>query len=124
MYFQFLLRSFSPQPVNVLYNIESMPYNVIWRRVLEPINNVLKDTELQSPKEALKIDFCKENCDERLSGLLAEIGVTGMLEASDYNLLQMMAPFSGKIVDSYCGNSRTAPLTAVFSSYYDLVNLL
>lgn len=47
-----------------------------------------------------------------------------MLKASDYDCVKMVVPVLGEIVDSCCRNSRMAPVTSVFSSFSDLVNLL
>lgn len=92
-------------------------YSAIPRCVLELINDLLRDTELQSSLKVLRIDLPEGDCIGSLLGLFTETCITGMLEANNYDSLEMVSPILGKIVDSCCRNFRTAFTSILFSPY-------
>lgn len=102
--FNYLCHCFCTSPSMRYVSGEPEPYNVIQRRVSELINKFLRDTELQSPGTGLKINFSKGESKRSLSGIFTMTGVTGTLEASDYDFLEVVALCLGEMPDSYCGN--------------------
>lgn len=47
-----------------------------------------------------------------------------MLEGKDYENIDVVAPFFGEIVDIRFGNSKTAPVTDVFTQHTDLIRTI
>lgn len=45
------------------------------------------------------VDFKKPGKSNRFTGLFTETGMTGMLEAADFDSVDMVSPFLGAIVD-------------------------
>lgn len=45
-----------------------------------------------------------------------------MLEAADYEDVDLVSPCFGKVVDTLCANSETRPVREVLCSYSDLIH--
>lgn len=50
----------------------------------------------------------------------SETGVKGMLEDSEYDSVDIVSPFTGAIVDEFCGLFETAVATKIFTEYVDV----
>ena len=88
------------------------------------MNNFLREVETSSPGYDLHVDFSKGFTGERLSDLFMDDGLIGMLEAADIKTVDMLSPFLGALIDTYCGEFDKAPVTTVFTQYVDLVDVV
>lgn len=84
------------------------------------MNNVLRETQFQTLKSDLRLEFSKGDGGGRLSGLLTKDGILRMMEAADYENIDQVFRSFGEIVDIICGNSESGPVTSVFSQYVNL----
>lgn len=71
-----------------------------------------------------RVDFSKCVGGPFLTGVLFENGLTGMLEASDYNDLDQMSAFPGPITDVLCDTENEPNVTRLFIQYMKLLNYL
>lgn len=80
---------------------EIKPTFGIRKLVLKYINLLLQEAEGRTVRNGLRLDFSKEVCGGRLSGLFTEKGTMGLLEPSDYNAIDQVFPFFGEIIDTH-----------------------
>lgn len=57
----------------------------------------------------------------RLSELSTESGLTGMLQAKDFESIDKISPLLGALFDSYCAQSSGADITRTFKKYLNLI---
>lgn len=70
----------------------------------------------------MRVEFCKNDVGQRVSGLFTKTGIFGMFEAADYKQIDLESPIFGESVDNGCGNMVKAPVTEIFTLYVDPVN--
>lgn len=59
-----------------------------------------------------------------MTGIIQEMGLTGILEASDYDALDFLSFVFGAILDVLCGNLESAEVMKSYPRYVDLVNFI
>lgn len=96
----------------------------IRRSVLHALNDFLCDVEKRSPGYGIHCDYSKGECGGRLNGFFTETGIVGMLEAKEYDSVDMVSPFLGAIIDACCGLTDTADVTQSYTDYADLVDFI
>lgn len=72
----------------------------------------------------MHVDYSQGIIGGRLSGFFLDTGVIGMLEASDYDNMDMVSTFIAALIDTCCGTSEDAPVTESFTQYVDLNELI
>lgn len=65
-----------------------------------------------------------ESIGSQLRELITEIGLMGVLQTADFELLDNISPYFGAFVDKLCGFHESALITKVFTKYVDLVNFI
>ena len=97
-------------------------YKAAKRFVLQSMNHFLLETIESSPGFQMRVNLNKEKGIGRLNGLFLENGLAGLLQASDFDRIDKVSPFLGAMADSFCGNSRKAEITKVYTRYVDLLH--
>lgn len=92
--------------------------------MLLTLNKFLKFCSENSPGYELKIEFSKIGSSQRLSGLLNESRMHDMVEDSDFNSIDNVSSFLGRLVDSHFGVTKNSETTSPFTEYADLVIFL
>lgn len=103
---------------------EPRTFKFVRKRVLRCLNEFLRDVESSSRGYGLHVDFSSGESGLRLSGFFTEHGIVGMLEAKDYDVMDMVSPFIGAIIDRCCGLVDVATVTSSFTQYVDLVSFI
>lgn len=68
------------------------------------LNKFLKDAKQTSHVSGLQLNFSKEYSQSFKTGVFTEHGIIGMLEASDYECMDQISPFSEAITNRMSGN--------------------
>lgn len=88
----------------------------------QPHERVLKINRKAFYYKRLSVDICKKESGQRVSGFFTKSGQFGMIEAADYEQIDLVAPLSGENVEVCCENTRKAQVTEVSTLYFYLVN--
>lgn len=99
-------------------------FNTIRKEILHCLNKLLRNVQRSSSGYGLHVDFSKGETAGRLSGFFTETGVVGMLEAQNFDTLDMVAPFLGAVVDTCCGTEEKAPVTNTYVAYSELLDFI
>lgn len=70
----------------------------------------------------MKVHYSKSESGGRLTGFFNDSGI-GVLEVSEYEVMDMVSPFIGAIADRFCGLD-CGFVTEVFTPYVDVINLM
>lgn len=70
------------------------------------------------------MDFLKGDTCRRLDGFFCVKGTVGMLQASEYNNVDMFAIFRAVVVNSCCSLESSALVTKTFVRYVDFKNFI
>lgn len=72
----------------------------------------------------LRVDFRKPGQSGRLTDLLTETGLTGMLEGVDYDAVVVLFSCRGTIVNESCALDVIADVITVCTAYVDMVGYI
>lgn len=70
--------------------------------------------------KGMRIGFSKCVTVSRLTELFTEYKSLGMLEEAHYNIIYVVSPIFGEVVDSSCGQTTSVPVKKVFTLFIDL----
>lgn len=70
------------------------------------------------------IELLKGEIEGTLTRLFTETGILGLIDKKDYEKVNFVGPFFGEVVSVCCGNSKTAPISEVFTQYDDLLRAI
>lgn len=68
----------------------------------------------------LHVDYSRGESGGSLSGFFLDAGIMGMLEGHGYELMDMISPFIGAIIDTRYGELTDVAVTTVFTKFKDL----
>lgn len=60
----------------------------------------------------------------RISGFFMEEDIMGMLEAAEYDSIDIVSPFIGAAIDALCGEEGDTLITVSFSRFLELTKLM
>lgn len=92
--------------------------------ILSTVSRFLADIQKCLMCPGIWIGFAKQELASRSSKVFTESGLPGMLEASIYEAVNIVSPFTGATIDECWGLDKTAYITQVFAVYVDTVSLL
>lgn len=78
----------------------------------------------KSPEYGFNVDLSKAGNSNRLTGLLDENELPGILQASDFDAADNVFSFLGALANSMCGLLCTAEVTCAMTEYVDMVNFV
>lgn len=84
-------------------NGNPIPFIFLKKRTLAELNVFLRYLQRDSPAYDLRVDLSKWEAVGKMSGVFNIEGVSSILEASDYDRVDLVSSFLGKIVDRCCG---------------------
>lgn len=93
-------------------------------RILGGANEILRQLEKEFPARGFRTSFGSESKGGRYNGFFKNNGVVGMLEAKDYQALDMVFPFIGAYIDRCCGEIESSPTTRIFTKYSEIVAMV
>lgn len=85
------------------------PYDRIRKTILKLLNEYSKQTEPGMLGAGQRIYYSKGENEVTIKRVFKDTGFIGMLEGNDYENFDLVASFSGQIVDGCCSSSRAAP---------------
>ena len=97
-------------------------FRSIRKTVLKGVNDMLRSIDQQYYAPNLRVDFSKPERSTRLNGFYIEDGIRGMLEAKDFQRLDMVFPFAATFIDRMCCEEKEHPITKICVIYSDLVS--
>lgn len=92
--------------------------------VLRSLKLFLSEVEVIAVGFGVHVNFGKAVVNGRLSELFAETGLMEMLEASDFEAVDIVSPLLGAIVYRFCGLVEEVYVTTVFKKYEYLTSFL
>lgn len=92
--------------------------------VFSNISAFLEKCSSKTPGYGLKVKFSIAGNSYRLTELLNENGLHGMLEASGFDVVDNVFPFLDALGDAFCSLKRTAEVTSAIAEYVYMVNLM
>lgn len=101
---------------------EHRSFAFLWKVVLRLLIIFFVEVERQYVEYGLHVDFLKSPVNGRLFGLFTWTSLMGMLEAADFNIVDMVSPFLGAIIEDCCGLVRVASIFDDFSRHVLLFN--
>ena len=99
-------------------------FSSIKNKVLRSCNALLAAIEAQFPIPGVHVDYSKKESSVQLNGFFTHDGIKGMLEAKNYQNMDMIFPFIAAFIDRATGLEDTAMLTHVHATYSLLMNTL
>lgn len=87
-------------------------------------NKFFRDPELQHPEYGLRIDYSQSDCESSMSYSYAETRIQGLLEASDFDSIEIVLPFVGVLVDAFREKTKSVDVIKAFTRYVDMVNFM
>lgn len=99
-------------------------FNAVKITFLPTINWFLSDSQKQLMGSGFRLEFLRIGLSNRINGLFINSALTGILVASDYDAVESVIPLFGSIVGECCSLDKTADTTKVFTTYFDMTNLL
>ena len=94
---------------------------VVKEKILRGVNDILHIIDKQYYAPNMKVDFSKPEKSNRLNGFYLEDGIRGMLEAKDFQRLEMVFPFAAAFIDRMCDDTEQHPITDICVLYSDVV---
>lgn len=99
--------------------------NRLSNSVRKMVSSLLNDFMWKSQERLvgcrLRLYFQRWDHSSYLNGFFTETGLCGMLEAPDYDAVDVASLFLSILIHEYCGFLETADITAIFIKYVDLV---
>lgn len=75
------------------------------KTVFNLTDEFLKSTEWHFSTSVLRVDYCKNEVGQRVSGSFTETGILWMFGAADYKRIDLLSPVFGDIGDVCCKNT-------------------
>lgn len=92
--------------------------------ILWSLNRSMSDLNESFLGCGIRLEVCKSHQTSYFNKFCSDLGLTGMLEAYDYNAVEIISPFLGSPFDEFCGLFETTGATKVFTQYVDTVNFI
>lgn len=92
--------------------------------ILSAANEILRQLEKEFPARGLRVAFGSAEKGRRYNGFFKSDGIVGMLEAKDFQALDMVFPFIGAYIDRCCGEVETSPTTRIFTMYSEILMMV
>lgn len=71
-----------------------------------------------------RMDFSVSEYGGKLTALFTDTGISGMLEAKDYENVDLVWSFFGEVVDVCCSNTKDALIIDFFTQYVNVVQTI
>lgn len=84
------------------WKAETGTFESVPKTVLLACSEFIRDVEHLFVRNWLHVDFAKGNSLDMLSEFFNETGIVGILEAKDYDKIDLVSPFIGAIIDQLC----------------------
>lgn len=105
-------------------NVDNQSFKANRKLVIWLLNLFISNIEKTFVGHDFHVDFSKGIINANISGLFTESGILGVLEASDLNRIDEVAPGLGATIDRYCRETTQEPVTTVFTIYFNLLNYI
>lgn len=102
----------------------SKTFKSVRKMILSALNRFLAESNIPLKGCGIWLDFRKSYQTKYLNGFFRDAGLTGRLEASDYDAVDLVSLFLGALADEFCGLYKTAEVTKVFTQYVNNVNFV
>ena len=107
-----------------LKNGQARTFGSVRSLILSGVNHILRGIQEDSPMPNLRVDYSVSTKSWRYNGIFLEDGLVGLLQAKDFQSLDMVFPIVGGFIDRCCGEVSDCPNTRVFTKYSDVLNFV